>query len=477
MERTLWTASHSVVSLDDGRMPRDDSRVIRRDDLRSRLIRVLHVTNGDSTVETMRRAHIVGDIVAWRDVLHEGPVPALTAAELRPCARSSSRRWRRGRGGRSRPTCAPATSGWARRSTAGERVVLWFEHDLYDQLQLLQILAGLPDRPVGVELICVGSFPGRPGFAGLGELEPDELASLWPLRAPVVDEHVRAARAAWDVFRAPDPRGLAACGRPPDERLPFVAAGAAAAARGAARRRATASPARSASCWRAVAAGARTREQAFLAAAASEEAPFLGDDDRVRAPRGARLAGRTRCVTADELRAHRRRRRRARRPRRPRGAQRLRPLARRRAPARGRRAAGAGTRSGACSSSPDALASKACPTPLPFAPRSPRRSPTGPSPSRSGTAPRSPRPGPTDPPSPPARRRRSRHVLRAPGQLGLGRAYVSGALDVDDLDAVDRACSTTGSRRDRPPAQGAPDASPRRAPPASCARRRRPRPS
>jgi cyclopropane-fatty-acyl-phospholipid synthase len=28
------------------------------------------------------------------------------------------------------------------------------------------------------------------------------------------------------------------------------------------------------------------------------------------------------------------------------------------------------------------------------------------------------------------------HALRAPGQLGLGRAYVSGALDVDDLDEV-----------------------------------------
>ncbi|WP_205697338.1 cyclopropane-fatty-acyl-phospholipid synthase family protein [Conexibacter sp. SYSU D00693] len=28
------------------------------------------------------------------------------------------------------------------------------------------------------------------------------------------------------------------------------------------------------------------------------------------------------------------------------------------------------------------------------------------------------------------------HVLRAPGQLGVGRAYVSGALEVDDLDAV-----------------------------------------
>jgi cyclopropane-fatty-acyl-phospholipid synthase len=28
------------------------------------------------------------------------------------------------------------------------------------------------------------------------------------------------------------------------------------------------------------------------------------------------------------------------------------------------------------------------------------------------------------------------HVLRAPGQLGIGRAYVSGTLDVDDLDAT-----------------------------------------
>ena len=59
-----------------------------------------------------------------------------------------------------------------------EPVVLWFEHDLYDQLQLIQILAGLPDFPPRVELICVGTFPGRPDFHGLGELEPDELVGI-----------------------------------------------------------------------------------------------------------------------------------------------------------------------------------------------------------------------------------------------------------------------------------------------------------
>jgi hypothetical protein len=237
---------------------------------------VLHVTNGDSTVETMRRAHVVGDIVAWRDVLHEGPVPALGAAELRRVRAQFLATMG------TAPVAAIEADLFARDERLGaavaaeERVVLWFEHDLYDQLQLLQILAGLPDRPVGVELICVGSFPGRPGFAGLGELDPDELASLWPVRTPVVNEHVRAARAAWDAFRAPDPRGLVRTATAPDERLPFVAP--------ALRRLLEELPGARDGLSRterqllaAIAAGAGSGEEAFLAAAENEEARFLGD--------------------------------------------------------------------------------------------------------------------------------------------------------------------------------------------------------
>jgi hypothetical protein len=158
----------------------------------------------------------------------------------------------------------------------GEPVVLWFEHDLYDQLQLIQILAGLPDRPEHVELICVGSFPGRPGFAGLGELEPDELASLWLVRTAVTPEHVHLARAAWDVVRGEDPRALARAAATPDERLPYLAP--------ALRRLLEELPGTRDGLGRterqlleAVGAGARTREQAFLASMAAEDAPFMGD--------------------------------------------------------------------------------------------------------------------------------------------------------------------------------------------------------
>ena len=140
------------------------------------------------------------------------------------CARRISRRWAQRNAAEVEAELRARDERFEAAVEAGERVVLWFEHDLYDQLQLLQILAGLPDRPVGVELICVGSFPGRPDFAGLGELEPDELGSLWPVRAPLTNEHVRAARAGWDAFRGTDPSALARMAATPDARLPFLAA-------------------------------------------------------------------------------------------------------------------------------------------------------------------------------------------------------------------------------------------------------------
>ena len=237
---------------------------------------MLHVTNGDSTVESMRRANVAGDIVAWRDVLHEGPVPALPPAELRPLRAAHLAAMDGSERRRSRRTCGPATSG---SRPPSRRVSAWCcgsSTTSTTSCSSLQILAGLPDRPVGVELICVGSFPGRPDFAGLGELEPDELGSLWPVRAPLTNEHVRAARAGWDAFRGTDPRALARMAASPDARLPFLAAalhrlleelpgardGLARTERG---------------LLAAIAAGARTREQAFIGAAASEEAPFLGD--------------------------------------------------------------------------------------------------------------------------------------------------------------------------------------------------------
>src|SRR4029079_14295124 len=55
----------------------------------------------------------------------------------------------------------------------GSGVVLWFEHDLYDQLQLIDALTLARSVGVEPELIVIGSFPGRPSFARVGRLHAD----------------------------------------------------------------------------------------------------------------------------------------------------------------------------------------------------------------------------------------------------------------------------------------------------------------
>ena len=59
-----------------------------------------------------------------------------------------------------------------------------------------------------MSLVCVGSFPGHPGFKGLGELSPDELASLLDTRRPVSEAQYSLAELAWQAFREPTPEAL-----------------------------------------------------------------------------------------------------------------------------------------------------------------------------------------------------------------------------------------------------------------------------
>ena len=52
-------------------------------------------------------------------------------------------------------------------------LVLWFEADLYDQLQIAEILARLDGRDVALRQI--GEHVGIAHFGGLGELTPEQL--------------------------------------------------------------------------------------------------------------------------------------------------------------------------------------------------------------------------------------------------------------------------------------------------------------
>jgi hypothetical protein len=170
----------------------------------------LHVTNGDVTVDLLRRAGLASDALAWADVLHEGPVPEglddeglrrVRAEFLAAADGLDPEAVRRRFEARDRALAA---------GRAGE-YLLWFEADLYDQLQIAQILAALRDLGVAPEratLVCVGEYPGIAHFGGLGQLEPGQLPGLLAAAVPLTPAALDLGAAAWAALRAGDPGGL-----------------------------------------------------------------------------------------------------------------------------------------------------------------------------------------------------------------------------------------------------------------------------
>lgn len=178
---------------------------------------VLHITNGDSAVDVIRRGGLPGEVLPWRDVLHEGPVPAgLSLDELRPIRASFI-------AGAGWGELDDVLAGFAARDRALEEslafreVVLWFEHDLYDQLQLLQLLDWFAARDVGATrlgLVCGAEY--------LGTSTPERLAERLPERQEISPAQLALGRTAWTAFRSPDPRPLAELLRQDTSALPFL---------------------------------------------------------------------------------------------------------------------------------------------------------------------------------------------------------------------------------------------------------------
>jgi hypothetical protein len=111
------------------------------------------------------------------------------------------------------------------------RVVLWMEHDCYDQLVLVRTLAHYAQhgRPPGLELIDIDYFPGRTGagnpvhFIGLGLLPAEALRLLWKRRRPVTGEQLTIATDIWNALLRDDPRLLAKLMRSGCAALPHAA--------------------------------------------------------------------------------------------------------------------------------------------------------------------------------------------------------------------------------------------------------------
>jgi hypothetical protein len=184
-------------------------------------VSALHITNGDCAANTLR-SFLTDPVLITCDVLHDGPAPALDgdawhevrARWLTEAPEAAFEETRASLAAFDRTVTQPGRH---------DEIVLWFEHDLFDQLLLIRTLDLLGAAQLrNVSLICIGEFPGVDRFIGLGQLNADQLASLYPGRTPVNPEQYAVASEAWRAFRAADPRELYKLMIRLDDTLPFL---------------------------------------------------------------------------------------------------------------------------------------------------------------------------------------------------------------------------------------------------------------
>ena len=164
------------------------------------MVKILNIVNGDTAIEIMKRACINGDFLPWHDFLHEGPVPKTSSTHLLSKIRANFIH-KQGFG-----LLQQIEEDFYKRDKIlegyhkYEKVVLWFERDLYDQLQLIQILSWFETNNVEnitLSLVSTHNY--------LGECSKEEIVKLLRYEQAVTKEHLTVAHKAWSAFQEPNP--------------------------------------------------------------------------------------------------------------------------------------------------------------------------------------------------------------------------------------------------------------------------------
>lgn len=172
---------------------------------------MLHIHNGDSTANTLKEFGWPGEHIAFNEVLMAGPTPHglspdqwmelrtkfLTEAyelKIEDCQKDLLEQ-------------EAALRGFSEH----DETILWFEHDLFCQINLIYLLNWFSKQAMGrttLSLICVSEFAGVEDFRGLGQLTGEQLASLFDGRHEVSELELNTATRAWEAYCSPSPEQI-----------------------------------------------------------------------------------------------------------------------------------------------------------------------------------------------------------------------------------------------------------------------------
>jgi hypothetical protein len=155
---------------------------------------ILHILNGDSTLQGFEQTGLDGDIMVWREMLSEGPLEEnISSASFW----KNREEWISGAFKENNEKYQQKMlDELTKLSEQYDEINLWFEFDLHCQANLLGVIAYLQQKidlsAPAIYLICPGDFPGKVDFRGMGELNN--------IREQLNEKDFSIAAQAWKVY-------------------------------------------------------------------------------------------------------------------------------------------------------------------------------------------------------------------------------------------------------------------------------------
>ena len=172
----------------------------------------LHITNGDSTTQYLQKLNFKGEIITWREMLCEGKTTTDVGSEnfwktrfdfFQNSYKVTKKKFIDFTVKEYRNLCNQKQQ---------EEIVLWFEYDLFCQVNMLAVISWLKRHRKGrkVSLVCSGKIEGSDKLYGLGELSPSQLKEHYKNRVELTLDDIEYADYIWQLYCSDSPLRLEA---------------------------------------------------------------------------------------------------------------------------------------------------------------------------------------------------------------------------------------------------------------------------
>jgi hypothetical protein len=169
---------------------------------------MIHIRCGDDILGKLEEAGLPGARMSWVDPLCDGPTPAGLTLDRWYATRADFIAHAYGEDREKTMRFLKEQDQALSEATEQDEIVLWFEHDLFDQIILIQLLDWFQAQdvePSKLSLISIGQHPEVPRFTGFGNLSAAQLKELFPKKVAMSEQQMTEGSSAWMTFTSPDP--------------------------------------------------------------------------------------------------------------------------------------------------------------------------------------------------------------------------------------------------------------------------------